>query len=121
MFDSYLAAARETLSAQVDRSLYRYAQSNRNANCMMCDECRDACPYGVEISTILRSKDYYGEQLGDWQTAAETYRAIPESKTGDGRCLLCGVCEPACPNGIDIVQRTTEARRIFQAPTGRRV
>ncbi len=116
MFDSYLSAARETLSAAEDRSLYRHAQANRQSNCMMCDACREACPNGVEISTILRSKDYYAEQLGDWETALETYRGIPAGKVGDDRCLLCGDCEPACPNGIDIVNRTTAARRLFSAP-----
>jgi predicted aldo/keto reductase-like oxidoreductase len=113
MFDSYLSAAQETLSAEEDRSLYRHAQVRRRMNCMMCDECREACPYGVEISTMLRCKDYYAEQLGDWETAFETYRNIPAGKVGDARCLLCGECEPACPNGIDIVNRTIAVRRLF--------
>ncbi len=113
MFDSYLSAARENLSKAEDRSLDRYAQRNRRANCMMCDECRAACPYGMEISSILRSKDYYAEQVGDWETALETYHSIAPDKLGDGRCLLCSQCEPACPNGIDIVERMRVARRLF--------
>jgi len=113
MFDSYLSAARESLSVAEDKSLYRHAQRNRRVNCMMCDECRKVCPYGVEVSTILRAKEYYAEQLGDWNTAVEAYRSISGDKVGDGRCLLCGQCEPACPNGIDIVNRITAARRLF--------
>ena len=114
MLDSYLSAAREALSTAEDKSLYRYAQLNRQANCMMCDDCKEACPYKVEVSTILRSKDYYAEQLGDWETALETYSSIPPDRRGDGRCLLCRDCESACPNGIDIVNRTAAARRLFE-------
>jgi predicted aldo/keto reductase-like oxidoreductase len=114
MFDSYLAAARETLSAREDRDLYRFAQANRTSNCMMCDECREACPVGVEVSTLLRCKDYYAEQLGDWQTALATYRSVAPEKRGDDRCTNCRDCEAVCPNGIDIVNRTAAARQLFE-------
>ena len=47
MFDAYLAALKEPLTAAEDRALYRYAQANRSNNCMLCDECKQACPLGV--------------------------------------------------------------------------
>lgn len=115
MFDAYLAALKEPLTASEDRALYRYAQANRSNNCMMCDECKQACPLGVEVSTVLRCKDYYYDQMGDRQTALRTYRDIPLEKVGSEDCRLCKKCEPACPNGIAIVERLMAARAVFAA------
>jgi len=113
MFDAYLAALKEPLTAAEDRALYRYAQANRSNNCMLCDECKQACPHGVEISTVLRSKDYYYDQMKDMQTALRAYREVPQEKAGGEACRLCKKCEPACPNGIAIVDRLLAARRVF--------
>jgi uncharacterized protein len=113
MFDAYLKAANEALTAREDRALYRYAQANRTNNCMFCDECRSVCPDGVEISTVLRCKDYYHDQLGDRLTAESTYRALPAWKLGGSQCELCHACEVACPNGIHIVNRLIAARALF--------
>jgi len=115
MFDAYLAALKEPLTAAEDRALYRYAQANRANNCMMCDECKRACPLGVEVSTVLRCKDYYYDQVRDRQTALRTYRALSAEKTGGEACRLCKKCEPACPNGIAIVERLMAAREVFAA------
>jgi predicted aldo/keto reductase-like oxidoreductase len=115
MFDAYLAALKEPLTATEDRALYRYAQTNRSNNCMMCDECKQACPLGVEVSTVLRCKDYYYDQLRDRQTALRTYRDIPLDKVGSEDCRLCKQCEPACPNGIAIVDRLLAAREVFSS------
>jgi hypothetical protein len=113
MFDTYLAALKEPLSSAEDRALYRYAQMNRSSNCMMCDDCKRACPLGVEVSTVLRSKDYYYDQMKDVQTALRTYRDIPQEKVGNEACRLCKKCESACPNGIRIVERLLAARAVF--------
>jgi hypothetical protein len=113
MFDAYLEALKEPLTGAEDRALYRYAQANRSSNCMMCDDCKRACPLGVEVSTVLRSKDYYYEQMKDVQTALRTYRDIPLEKVGDEACRLCKRCESACPNGIAIVERLLAARELF--------
>jgi len=115
MFDAYLAALKEPLSATEDRALNRYAQANRSNNCMLCDECKQACPLGVEISTVLRCKDYYYDQMKDMQTALRTYREIAPQKAGSEACRLCRKCEPACPNGIAIVDRLLAARKVLAA------
>jgi uncharacterized protein len=113
MFDAYLAALKEPLTAAEDRALYRYAQANRSNNCMLCDECKQACPLGVEISTVLRCKDYYYDQMRDEETALREYREIPQEKAGSEACRLCKKCEPACPNGIAIVDRLLAARAVL--------
>jgi hypothetical protein len=113
MFDAYLAALKEPLTSTEDRALYRYAQLNRASNCMLCDDCKQACPLGVEISTILRCKDYYYEQMRDVETALRTYRDIPLEKVGNEACRHCKKCESACPNGIAIVDRLLAARELL--------
>jgi len=113
MFDAFLKAMNEPMTAMEDKALYRHAQANRASNCMMCDECTHVCPLGVEVSTMLRCKDYYYEQMGDVRTALAAYRSIPAEKRGSAECRLCAKCEAACPNGIPVLQRLDAARELF--------
>jgi hypothetical protein len=113
MFEAYVQALNQPLTSAEDLGLYRYAQTNRSNNCMMCDECKRACPLGVEVSTVLRCKDYYYEQVRDVQLALSSYRDIPPGKTGNENCRLCRKCESACPNGIAITDRLGAARALF--------
>ena len=113
MFDQYQKAAKEQLTVQEDKCLYRYAQANRANNCMMCDECNRNCPQGIEISTILRCKDYYLEEMNDRLTAYDTYRDIPTDNRISSECGQCEKCEIACPNGIDIINRLRTASQLF--------
>ena len=112
--DAYIKAAKETLSAAEDMSLYRYARLNRSNTCMMCGTCEDACPENVQISSVLRSKDYYADQLGEREMAADTYREAMEGRRMPTSCSDCGKCESVCPNGIAIVDRLTRASRYFE-------
>jgi uncharacterized protein len=111
MFDAFLKASNEPLTAWEDKSLYRYAQVNRARNCMACGDCQSACPDGVETPAILRAKDYYHAQCGDFQLASETYNSL--RATGSARCADCSACEQACPNGINIREHLAEAQRLF--------
>jgi len=111
MFDAYQKAVQQPLDAAADRALYRHAQANRAANCMMCDECSGVCPTGVEVSTILRCGDYYDGQLKDRETALATYLSLPEARRDTAGCRACARCEGVCPNGIPIVDRLEAARR----------
>jgi uncharacterized protein len=115
MFDAYAKAIQESLTAEEDWLLYRHAQLNRRDNCMMCGQCKAVCPYGVEVSTVLRCADYYWEQLGDRETAVSTYQDVPLAKRGDGRCQLCGICEAVCPNSIPIVDKLQQASSTLSA------
>jgi len=113
MFDAFAKAAREQLSMSEDRALYRYAQANRSENCMMCDDCYQACPDNIRISTVIRCKDYYHDQFGDRYTALETYREIPAAQRLSARCNDCSICEDACPNGLKIIERLQAAHAMF--------
>lgn len=112
-FDAYKKAAGETLTSMEDMKLYRYANANRSNNCMMCGECKGECPDDVEISTVLRCKDYYYEQMGDRLTAMDTYHELAPSQRLSHRCEDCRKCERVCPNGVNIVDRLIGARQMF--------
>jgi predicted aldo/keto reductase-like oxidoreductase len=114
MFDAYLEASQVVLSSSEDQALKRYAETNRSENCMMCDACRQACPSQVEISTILRSKDYYYEQCRDMATALSAYQGISVERRGSPECRRCRICESVCPNAIRIVERLEAARKLFE-------
>ena len=114
MFDLFLKTAKETLTSQEDFDLYHYAQKNRSKNCMMCGQCKRACPQQIEIPTMFRCKDYYYDQLDDRELAIEKYRTIPSEKRFNAGCSLCRKCESVCPNGIQIVQRLGEASDVLE-------
>ena len=113
MFDAYQKACQETLTSMEDRALRRYALDTRSENCMMCGECKRSCPDRVEVSTVLRCKDYYYEQMGDVETARTTYGAVPHERLGNSACEQCRKCEAVCPNGIKIVERLRAAHETF--------
>jgi uncharacterized protein len=118
MLETHLKAIQETLTADEDVSLYRYARMNRSDSCAMCGMCERACPRKIEISALLRAKTYYHDQLGDRDKALATYLDLPPAGRHEGNCLECGACETACPNGIRIARKMTEADGLFKALLG---
>jgi len=114
MLETYLKAVRETLTAAEDFSLFKHASQNRSESCAMCGACERVCPQGIEISTLLRVKTYYLEQLGDRDMAVSAYRRLSGESRHDGNCTACGACEAACPNGLRIVQKLEEATVQFR-------
>jgi predicted aldo/keto reductase-like oxidoreductase len=113
LFDAYRKALQQPLTAAEDRALHLYAVETRAKNCMMCDRCQRACPRGVEISTVLRSHDYYYRQLHDPGRALEIYRGLPIERLDGINCGSCRRCEAVCPNGIPILERMESARETF--------
>ena len=97
MFDAYLQSMNSVMTTSEDRTLYRYAQANRSQNCMLCGDCREVCPSKVEVPTILRTKDYYHDQVGDRETAFATWATLPAAQTGSAACRDCRKCEEVCP------------------------
>lgn len=115
MLDLLVETTQKALSIQEDISLYRYAQQNRSNNCMMCGECKWACPYDIEISTSLRCKMYYYDQLEDFELALNTYQSIPPANRFENSCNNCGKCENVCLNNVSITQKLEEASKLFKS------
>jgi predicted aldo/keto reductase-like oxidoreductase len=113
ILDMYLKTIKESLSLKEDLSLYRYAQKNRSNNCMMCGECEEVCPFNLAISTLLRSKYYYYDQLKEKNTAIMTYKEIPYNRRNTSGCQECRECEPYCPNGIAIAEKLMATNHFF--------
>lgn len=90
--------------------LGRYAALQSNRYCRHgCDRCEGACPEGVAIAEVLRTR-MYDVDYRNPALAVEDY-----AKLGDGAapCLTCRhqACLNACPLGIPIPEYTLDAAR----------
>ncbi|MEM7041973.1 MAG: aldo/keto reductase [Pseudomonadota bacterium] len=109
--DEYVGASGEEDERAGDVDLLgRYAALQSGRYCRHgCDRCEGACPEGVAIAEVLRTR-MYDVDYRNPALAVEDY-----AKLGDGAdaCLTCEhqVCLNACPNGIPIPDFTIDAAR----------
>ena len=100
MIDEYLGASGARVTASTDlQILNRYASLNGKSYCRHgCSECEDACPYGVPISEVMRTR-MYAHDYGDLRMARAEYSMLEGSALA---CLSCDAkpCAGACPHGI---------------------
>lgn len=105
--DEYVAASGTGLSTDADRSLLeRYVAQNGERYCRpACGDCADACPEGVAIADVLRTR-MYAWDYGDETQARAEYAGLDASA-----CLACGhqACRSACGWGLDIPLLTRAA------------
>ena len=114
VMDKYIKAISETFSLEEDVFLYKHAQLNRSNNCMMCGACEKVCPQNIQISSILRAKEYYFDQCGEKEMAMETFQNANANGRRLSQCTVCGACESVCPNGIAVVNQLAAAGQFFQ-------
>jgi predicted aldo/keto reductase-like oxidoreductase len=111
MIDEYLAASGARATAASDLPLLnRYATINGDSQCRpACNECANACPYGVPIADVMRTR-MYARDYGDLRFARTEYAMLSSNAAA---CLTCDSkpCAGACPHGIAI--------DILLAPTHR--
>jgi predicted aldo/keto reductase-like oxidoreductase len=112
--DEYLGASGWVPPSRADvRLLARYEAKNGATQCRYgCGDCASACPQGVPISDVLRTR-MYAEDYGDLPLARSEYAALG---AGAAACLTCAhrACTAACPHGLDIPTLTTRAHRTIQ-------
>jgi predicted aldo/keto reductase-like oxidoreductase len=100
IIDEYLGASGSRASAALDlQILNRYASLNGKSYCRHgCNECADACPYGVPISDVMRAR-MYAHDYGDLRLARSEYAMLAGSAAA---CLSCDAkpCAGSCPHGI---------------------
>ena len=107
--DEFVAASGGTSVSGGDfRLLARYAALQGPRHCQQgCNRCDGACPAGVPIGEVLRTR-MYDVDYGDRVLARMDYAAL-----GDGAAACAGCveqpCLNACPNGIPIAAFTRDA------------
>ncbi|HVN29125.1 MAG TPA: hypothetical protein VMT64_11590, partial [Candidatus Binataceae bacterium] len=98
--DEYLGASGARAVAAADIPLLqRYEFINSQSQCRNgCGICESACPYGVEIGEVLRTR-MYAVDYGDLRFAREEYALLGK---GAEACLTCAAkpCATACVYGL---------------------
>ncbi len=92
--------------------LVRYAHRTARSQCRYgCSDCASACPAGVPISEVMRTR-MYAWDYGDLELARGDYAGLGR---GAEACLTCSgqPCAGACPHGVAIEE--------WMAPTHRRL
>lgn len=109
--DEFLGASGARATAAADLPLLnRYATLNGDSQCRpACKECANACPFGVPISDVMRTR-MYARDYRDMRMARSEYAMLP---TNAAACLTCDSkpCAGSCPHGI--------ATDLLLAPTHR--
>jgi uncharacterized protein len=111
IIDEYLGASGARATAAGDLSLLnRYASLNGDSQCRpACNVCANACPYGVPIADVMRTR-MYARDYDDIRFARSEYAMLSQNAAA---CLTCEAkpCAGACPHGI--------ATEVLLAPTHR--
>lgn len=109
----YMGASGWTTAARGDFDLLEgYARMNGASYCRhACNDCEDACPYGVPIADVLRTR-MYARDYGDERLARSEYAALG---AGAAACLTCPTqaCAGSCTHGLPVEK--------LLAPTHRRL
>ncbi|MEZ4331318.1 MAG: aldo/keto reductase [Myxococcota bacterium] len=112
MIDEYVEASGSGPPDREDLALLaRYESRHARTTCTIgCGDCLAACPAGVPIPDVMRTR-MYAEDYGLPRTAAREYARLPVDATA---CLACSgePCHDACPVGlpIDRLNRATHRR-----------
>jgi uncharacterized protein len=104
LIDEYLGASGSSAVTARDVELLRhYAKLNGTSYCRhACNDCEGACPYGVPIADVLRTR-MYATDYQDRAFARSEYAAL----SGDASaCLGCSgqPCRNACTHGLPIAE-----------------
>ena len=113
--DEYLGASGWQSTATEDLPLLRrYARMNGGSQCRHgCQDCLSACPYGVPIGEVLRTR-MYAVDYGDPRLARDEYARL---SGGAAPCLSCAAkpCQGACSHGLPIERLLAPTHRLLTA------
>ncbi|MEN8183863.1 MAG: aldo/keto reductase [Myxococcota bacterium] len=108
--DEYVAASGAAPGTPDVSLLRRYLARHGDTQCRYgCSACADACPAGVPISDVLRTR-MYAQDYGDLELARSDYALLARDAAA---CLSCTAtpCAGACPHGIPIERLTVPTHR----------
>lgn len=104
LIDEYLGASGARAVTARDVELLRhYARLNGTSYCRhACNDCAGACPYGVPIADVLRTR-MYATDYEDAAFARSEYRGL---EVNAAACLSCSgePCRNACSHGLPIAE-----------------
>ena len=113
--DEYVGASGQEDERAGDAELLgRYAALQSRRYCRHgCDRCEDACPEGVAIAEVLRTR-MYDVDYRNPALAVEDYAKLGRGSDA-AACLTCAhqACLNGCPFGIPIPNFTADAARRF--------
>jgi predicted aldo/keto reductase-like oxidoreductase len=111
--DEYLGASGWRSAAHDDLPLLqRYAQMQGTSYCRhACNDCESACPYGVPIADVLRTR-MYARDYGDMRLARSEYALLG---AGAAACLTCTAqpCAGACTHALPIHTLLAPVHRLL--------
>ncbi len=111
--DEYLAASGADELADGDLDLLQgYAKLNGTTFCRQaCNDCEGACPYGVPIADVLRTR-MYAVDYEDVEFARAEYQTLAVNAAA---CLGCSgePCRNACSYGLAIDSLCAPTHRIL--------
>ncbi len=113
LIDEYLGASGgRSVHAEDLPLLQRYARVNGASYCRhACSACEDACPAGVAIADVMRTR-MYALDYKDPRMARAEYAMINRNAAA---CLSCSAkpCAGACPHGLKIDALTAPTHRLL--------
>ncbi len=110
--DEYVGASGWKAAHHADAGLLsRYARRAERSQCRYgCNDCASACPAGVDIPEVLRSR-MYAEDYQDVAFAKGDYAGLAMNASA---CEGCPApCVDACPHGVTIPELTRRAHQLL--------
>ncbi len=114
LIDEYLGASgAEAVTARHVELLRHYAHLNGASYCRrVCNDCEGACPYGVPIADVMRTRMY----AVDYEDAAFARREYRTLDADASACLGCSgePCRNACSHGLDIAELCADTHGLLR-------
>lgn len=113
LIDEYLGASGARAVTGRDVELLRhYARLNGTSYCRhACNDCAGACPYGVPIADVLRTR-MYATDYEDLAFARSEYAGLAADASA---CLNCSgaPCQDACSHGLPVAELCAPTHRML--------
>ncbi|MCK4965746.1 4Fe-4S dicluster domain-containing protein, partial [bacterium] len=100
-----------TMSWSDRKILHKYAEATDAYYCRRCGECTDVCPYGTNVSDVMRYL-MYADGYGEYQLGGDSYNKLRVSEQA-ANCAECDKCLVPCGYGLDIKERMVRAHSLF--------
>lgn len=113
-------ACSDALEKKTGEERYQYF-ANETSKCIRCYACRNACPlcYCEECFVDQSQPQWIGKTIDESDTA---FFHIIRAFHLAGRCVGCGSCSKACPEGIDLkalnLKLKKEAESLYNHKSG---